>query len=59
MGSRTGEKIFTNHKEAHVDASADWTVFLTNFKIILSHNLINQRPMGHTAYYAITFLSKQ
>ena len=25
----TSEKIFTNHREAHVDASADRTVFLT------------------------------
>jgi hypothetical protein len=30
MGSRTGEKkIFTSHREAHVVASADRTVFLT------------------------------
>jgi hypothetical protein len=29
MGSRTSEKIFRNHREVHVDASADWTVFLT------------------------------
>ena len=29
MGSRTSEKIFTNHREAHVDASADQIVFLT------------------------------
>jgi hypothetical protein len=29
MGSRTGEKIFTNRREAHVDASADQTEFLT------------------------------
>jgi hypothetical protein len=32
MGSRTGEKIFTNHRKAHMDASADRTVF--NFEII-------------------------
>jgi hypothetical protein len=29
MGSGTSEKIFRNHGEAHVDASADRTVFLT------------------------------
>jgi hypothetical protein len=29
MGSRTSEKIFTDHREVHLDASADQTVFLT------------------------------
>jgi hypothetical protein len=29
MSSRTGGQIFTNHREAHVDARANWTVFLT------------------------------
>jgi hypothetical protein len=57
IGSRTSVKIFTNHREAHVDASVDRTVF--NFEIILYHNLIKQRPMGHTAYYTSTFMSKQ
>jgi hypothetical protein len=28
-------------------------------EMILSHNLINKRPMGHTVYYSNTFTQKK
>jgi hypothetical protein len=40
----------TSQRETHLVVSADRTTIF-NFEMILSQNLINQRPMGHIVYY--------